>query len=441
MNFDVMRQKLLERALKGELVPQLDHEPEVEQAAEVPKEAPFVIPEKWKWLSIDELANVVRGGSPRPINDFLTDDDDGINWIKIGDAERGIPRITHCAQKITREGVSKSRFVPKGSLLLTNSMSYGHPYILDVDGCIHDGWLAFSNFDQLAHRDYLYYFFLSSYCQTMFASKVSGSVVKNLNIQKVKSVLIPIPPLDEQHRIVAKLKTTLEIIDKAEKAYSELVGSLSERFRSLCLERAIKGELVPQLVEEPAVEQIGEVLENAHFTIPEKWKWVQLKSIGTIIGGGTPKTNNDSYWSNGSINWFTPADLGETQGDYATESRRKITPKGLQESSAKLMPPGSILFSSRAPIGHIAISTTECRTNQGCKSFVPNNDMISTEWAYYAIHALTDEIKSRASGTTFKEISGKEMGKTWIPLPPLEEQRRIVEKLNALFKDLDRLTR
>ncbi len=441
MNFDVMRQKLLERALKGELVPQLDHEPEVEQAAEVPKEAPFVIPEKWKWLSIDELANVVRGGSPRPINDFLTDDDDGINWIKIGDAERGIPRITHCAQKITREGVSKSRFVPKGSLLLTNSMSYGHPYILDVDGCIHDGWLAFSNFDQFAHRDYLYYFFLSSYCQTMFASKVSGSVVKNLNIQKVKSVLIPIPPLDEQHRIVAKLKTTLEIIDKAEKAYSELVGSLSERFRSLCLERAIKGELVPQLVEEPAVEQIGEVLENAHFTIPEKWKWVQLKSIGTIIGGGTPKTNNDSYWSNGSINWFTPADLGETQGDYATESRRKITPKGLQESSAKLMPPGSILFSSRAPIGHIAISTTECCTNQGCKSFVPNNDMISTEWAYYAIHALTDEIKSRASGTTFKEISGKEMGKTWIPLPPLEEQRRIVEKLNALFKDLDRLTR
>lgn len=159
MNFDVMRQKLLERALKGELVPQLDHEPEVEQAAEVPKEAPFVIPEKWKWLSIDELANVVRGGSPRPINDFLTDDDDGINWIKIGDAERGIPRITHCAQKITREGVSKSRFVPKGSLLLTNSMSYGHPYILDVDGCIHDGWLAFSNFDQFAHRDYLYYFF------------------------------------------------------------------------------------------------------------------------------------------------------------------------------------------------------------------------------------------------------------------------------------------
>lgn len=275
----------------------------------------------------------------------------------------------------------------------------------------------------------------------MFASKVSGSVVKNLNIQKVKSVLIPIPPLDEQHRIVAKLKTTLEIIDKAEKAYSELVGSLSERFRSLCLERAIKGELVPQLVEEPAVEQIGEVLENAHFTIPEKWKWVQLKSIGTIIGGGTPKTNNDSYWSNGSINWFTPADLGETQGDYATESRRKITPKGLQESSAKLMPPGSILFSSRAPIGHIAISTTECCTNQGCKSFVPNNDMISTEWAYYAIHALTDEIKSRASGTTFKEISGKEMGKTWVPLPPLEEQRRIVEKLNALFKDLDRLTR
>lgn len=203
--------------------------------------------------------------------------------------------------------------------------------------------------------------------------------------------------------------------------------------RRKLLERALSGRLVPQLDDEPEVEQVGEALGDQPFKIPEKWKWVQLTAIGKIVGGGTPKTNIETYWQGGTINWFTPADLGEIKGKFARESSRKITQGGLRESSAKLMPAGSVLFSSRAPIGHIAISTTECCTNQGCKSFVPDFDKISTDWGYYAIHGLTEEIKSRASGTTFKEISTKEMGKTWIPLPPIEEQNRIVAKLkNAL---------
>lgn len=211
--------------------------------------------------------------------------------------------------------------------------------------------------------------------------------------------------------------------------------------RRKLLERALSGRLVPQLDDEPKVEQVGEALGDQPFKIPEKWKWVQLTAIGKIVGGGTPKTNIETYWQGGTINWFTPADLGEIKGKFARESSRKITQGGLRESSAKLMPAGSVLFSSRAPIGHIAISTTECCTNQGCKSFVPDFDKISTDWGYYAIHGLTEEIKSRASGTTFKEISTKEMGKTWIPLPPIEEQNRIVAKLTKILEIIDKAER
>lgn len=207
----------------------------------------------------------------------------------------------------------------------------------------------------------------------------------------------------------------------------------ADTLKNSILQWAVEGKLVPQLDCEPAVEQTGEDPEDVPFVIPEKWKWVQLSFVGKVVGGGTPKTAIAEYWTNGTINWFTPADLGDIQGDYAKESSRKITALGLEKSSAVILPAGTVLFSSRAPIGHIAIATIECCTNQGCKSFVPDADKISTEWAYYAIHARTEEIKSRASGTTFKEISGKGMGKTWIPLPPLEEQRRIVQKLSELL--------
>ena len=214
------RQLCLEKAIQGKLVPQLENEPEVTQIGETPEDIPFVIPEKWKWVRLDRLSSIVRGGSPRPIKNFITNAEDGINWIKIGDAERGSPRICRCAERIKPEGIRKSRFVKKGSLLLTNSMSFGFPYILDVDGCIHDGWLAFSDFESYALRNYLYYVFLSPYCKKMFVDKAAGAVVKNLNIDKVKSIWIPLPPLEEQRRIVAKLTELLNVTRQLENSAS-----------------------------------------------------------------------------------------------------------------------------------------------------------------------------------------------------------------------------
>ena len=126
-----------------------------------------------------------------------------------------------------------------------------------------------------------------------------------------------------------------------------------DRLRELFLDQAIRGELVSQQAEEGVVEQIGATPEEVPFKIPESWKWVQLKSIGQIIGGGTPKTSVADYW-NGDISWITPADLGKNTSKWILKGAKSITQKGLDESSAKLMPEGSVVYSSRAPIGHIA---------------------------------------------------------------------------------------
>ena len=206
--------------------------------------------------------------------------------------------------------------------------------------------------------------------------------------------------------------------------------------RASILQAAIEGKLVPQLESEPEVKQIGEAPEEVPFEIPKKWKWVQLSSAGKIVGGGTPKTGITAYWG-GKISWVTPADLGKINGRYISFGAKSITQTGLDNSSARLLPPGSVVYSSRAPIGHIAIAENELCTNQGCKSFVPNLGKIRTEWGYFCLIARTPDIISRASGTTFKEISGSGVGATWIPLPPLAEQRRIVARVNELLPLVD----
>ena len=180
-------------------------------------------------------------------------------------------------------------------------------------------------------------------------------------------------------------------------------------------------------------EKIGEgepvcIADEVPFEIPESWEWVRLSFLGEIVGGGTPKTSDRESWANATIPWLTPADMKYVTGKYVSHGERAISEYGLAHSSAQLMPAGSILYSSRAPIGYIAISGNSICTNQGFKSLVPVIPDLN-DYLYYCLITLTPSIQARASGTTFKEISRTEFGKTLIPIPPLKEQKRIVTKI------------
>ena len=164
----------------------------------------------------------------------------------------------------------------------------------------------------------------------------------------------------------------------------------------------------------------------------DNWRFVRLGEIGEIIGGGTPDTLKSEYWLHGRIAWITPADMGTLKSKYIAHGARQITKKGLASSSARIMPKGSIIFSSRAPIGYIAIAENDLCTNQGCKS-VKLYDGVLSEYVYFALLAMRDDIKKMGSDTTFKEISGRVFSSVIIPLPPIDEQRRIVSRLDAIL--------
>ncbi|MBN6710942.1 restriction endonuclease subunit S [Haemophilus haemoglobinophilus] len=166
--------------------------------------------------------------------------------------------------------------------------------------------------------------------------------------------------------------------------------------------------------------------------MPENWVWVRLNQLGEIVGGGTPKTDNDANWVNGKIAWITPADMKNVKGKYISKGERYITLEGLNSSSTKMLSKSSIVYSSRAPIGYIAITNDALCTNQGFKSIDLYNKSV-VDYLYYGLIYFTPLIQSRASGTTFKEISGTEFGKIIIPLPPLSEQKRIVAKIEELL--------
>lgn len=190
-------------------------------------------------------------------------------------------------------------------------------------------------------------------------------------------------------------------------------------------------------------EKIGnktiDISDEIPFDIPDSWIWTRLKSVGDVIGGGTPSTSVKEYWDNGDIVWVTPAYMSSLESNYINDSYRKITKLGLDKSSAKLMPKGSIIMSSRAPIGYIAINTVEACTSQGCKSLVPY--LIETnEFLLYVIKASITRIIEASKGTTFDEISGTKFGEILVPLAPLKEQFKICKLINDSYKTVNAIS-
>lgn len=175
------------------------------------EEIPFEVPESWCWCRLGDLASIARGGSPRPINDFLTNEPDGYNWIKISDTDKGGKFINSTKQKIKKEGLYKTRLIHKGDFLLTNSMSFGRPYISNIEGCIHDGWLVFSFINELINPDFIYHLLSSPFIYDSFSQSAAGGVVQNLNTDKVIDTLVPLPPLEEQEAIVRKVEELLPL--------------------------------------------------------------------------------------------------------------------------------------------------------------------------------------------------------------------------------------
>jgi type I restriction enzyme S subunit len=368
-----LRELILTLAVQGKLVPQ---DPSDEPASELLKkiraekdrliaegkikrdkplaeiaedEKPFELPAGWAWERFGAVAGIERGGSPRPIESFLTDDPTGLNWIKIGDTERGGKYITFASQRIKREGLMKTRMVYPGDFLLTNSMSFGRPYITQIAGCIHDGWLRISPPSSL-DKDFLYALLSSRFIRTVFEAAAAGAVVLNLNADKVRTVPIPLPPLAEQSRIVARVEELMGLCDALEakgrleaeqhaRLVNTLLGTLTQSespealaeswqrvaahfdllldrpeavdaLEQTILQLAVRGLLVPQdPKDEPASELLKKIRaekdqliaqgkikrdkplppiaeDEKPFELPKGWAWVRVADLCSMVTDG-----------------------------------------------------------------------------------------------------------------------------------------------------------
>ncbi len=172
------------------------------------------------------------------------------------------------------------------------------------------------------------------------------------------------------------------------------------------------------------------------WEVPSSWEWTVLKELGDVVSGATPSTKVRDYWD-GDVIWFAPSDLTGYRQKFIARGAKTLTEEGLANSSARIMPAGSVMFSSRAPVGYVAINSVPAATNQGFKSVVPYTGIFN-EYLYHYLKSSKQMAEQRATGTTFKELSGAAFGVLPAPLPPTNEQRRIVEKIEAMFDEIDK---
>lgn len=238
----------------------------------------------WQEVKLGEIFQIARGGSPRPIDEYITDDPDGLNWISIKDASNSSKYIYKTEKKIKREGLHKTRLVHPNDFLLTNSMSFGRPYIMKTTGCIHDGWLVLSADKERVNTDYFYHLLSSDFIYRKFCGLAAGAVVKNLNTELVKSVTVLLPPLEEQRRIASILDKADELRQKRQQAIEKL----------------------DQLLQATFIDMFGDPVSN-----PKGWELKAISDIsesrlGKMLDKKKQSASKDQYkyLRNANVQWF-----------------------------------------------------------------------------------------------------------------------------------------
>ncbi|MCD6432765.1 MAG: restriction endonuclease subunit S [Sulfurimonas sp.] len=372
----------------------------------------YAIPNSWKWTTLDEVFLIERGGSPRPIKSFITESEDGINWIKIGDVKKGQKYIETTKEKIIPEGLKKSRLVIEGDFILSNSMSFGRPYIMKTKGAIHDGWLVFRDATKILNKDFFYYLLSSTYIYQQFSLNASGSTVKNLNIEIVKKTNISLPPLNEQKRIVTKIEKLFANLDNSDKHLAHLEKQL-KRYRESILKSTFENETV----------------EN----------WLMLESIFDIERGGSPRPIKSFITeSEDGINWIKIGDTKVGQ-KYIESTKEKIIPEGLKKS--RLVIEGDFILSNSMSFGRPYIMKTKGAIHDGWLVFREKMENINKDYFYYLLSSayMYQKFSDKASGSTVKNLNKELVKKIKVPLPTTTEQEKIVNEIDKHFSIIDKL--
>jgi type I restriction enzyme S subunit len=369
---------------------------------------------EWNSAVLGDLSEVVRGGSPRPIDGFLTTDANGLNWLKIGDVDKEAKYVTRTAEKVRSEALGKTRVVKPGDLILSNSMSFGRPYILQVETCIHDGWIAVTKIVDEAARDFLYYSISAPGSQSYFTDNAAGSGVQNLNADIIKVLPVMLPKLPEQQKIADCLSSL-----------DELIAAQARKVEAL---KTHKKGLVQQLF--PRECETQPRLRFPEFRDAGEWEPTKIGAIGNFYyGKSAPKWSLEESAATPCVRY---GELYTKFGAVITEtySRTNIDPNNLRFSKG-----GEILVPrvgekpedfgkccSYLPLSNVAIGEmiSVFETEQ--------NPLFYTHY----FRNLYRQFAAVVEGQNVKNLYYTELEPLAISRPTLDEQQHIADCLTSL---------
>lgn len=348
---------------------------------------------QWKYVKLGEVCTIERGGSPRPIDDFITTDENGINWIKIGDADESM-YITKTAQRIKPEGMKKSRYVKPGDFLLSNSMSFGRPYILKIDGCIHDGWLVLRDENNVFDKKFLYYYLSAPITYKKFKSMAVGGVVNNLNSDMVRKVRVPMPSQEEQHQISDRLDRVSNLIFLRKQQLAKLDELVKARF----------------------VEMFGDPVKNTM-----DWEIKSLSELGELNRGvSKARPRNSPELLGGPYPLIQTGEVSNAK-TYITSFNSTYSEKGLAQS--KMWPKGTLCITIAANIAQTSILTFDACFPDSVVGFISRN-MTNELFIHYWFSFFQKILDEQAPQVAQKNINLKILSELNVIVPPLALQNQ-----------------
>ena len=449
----------------------------------IDEELPFEIPDTWTWVRFNNLVSYSMGKTPpRKENEYW--DNPTFPWVSIADL---IPDGTlyETKEKVNEysvEKIFKNRISTAGTLLMSFKLTVGKVSILGIDAFHNEAIISIYPFIDSDKIMTNYLFFIMPLISKSGDTKtaIKGNT---LNTDSLNALYIPLPPIEEQKRIVEKINLLMPLIneyDSLEKNITKLNKEFPNSIKKSILQYAIEGKLTEQSEKDEPVEKLlkrikeereklikegkikkdkttseiykkdGSYYERVFegnnivkdvciddelpFEIPDSWAWVRLGELCTIINGFTPLRSNNKFWDNPTIPWFTVEDI-HNQGRRIYKTLQAINELALSNNSTRILPAKTVLLCCTASVGEYAITEIPLTTNQQFNGLV-----INEYWKKYCIpefiFTIAPTFKSYllqvAGKTTFNFISVKKLSELLIPLPPIEEQKRIADKINRL---------
>lgn len=359
---------------------------------------------EWIECTLDKLGEIVGGATPSTkCEDYYGG---SIPWITPKDLSSFKGRyITSGERNITEKGLAScsAQMMPKDAVLFTSRAPIGYVAIASQSVCTNQG---FKSIVVNEKADPLFVYYLLKYNKDAIEAMGSGTTFKEVSGKTMRAVKVRIPlDVSYQKRIAAVLDSLDTKIENNERINDNLERQATAYFQEL-------------------------FVANAN----PNWKTGTISSLGTVIGGSTPSKAKPEYYTDNGIAWITPKDLSINKSKFISHGETDITELGLKNSSASIMPEGTVLFSSRAPIGYIAISNGEVTTNQGFKSVVPKPE-IGTAFVYFFLKNNLPTIEGAASGSTFKEVSGSTMKNVPAVIPDTGTLAKFNDFCSLLFNE------